>query len=430
LQWDGGDVSDIWVELVLVAVLVVINAMLSGTEIALISLRPSQMNLLRAEGGSGAVAVDLATDPNRFLATIQIGITLAGFLASAVAAVSLAEPILEAFGLSGGVAETLVIVGVTIVLSFITLVFGELVPKRLALNHPVAWARTMGRPVQAFAIVMTPVVWLLSITTDAFVRLFGGGAVDPEEQVSLEELKDLIMATGRLPAGQDELLLGAFEVGERTIEEVMTPRPDVVTLDSTVTAEVAIASLVEAGFTRAPVTVADHGLDSAIGVVALQDLVAVSPDAPVSSAAKEVQALPESLPALVALRRMQALRQQMAFVLDEFGGIEGIITVEDLVEELVGEIYDEFDAIVATPRVEGDGTLLVPGRFPAHDLPEIGVPAPAGDYTTVAGLVLDQLGSVPEPGDTVTVGTWELVVEAMDDQAIRSVRFRPLPDVP
>ncbi len=422
--------SDVWVELVLVVVLVIINAMLSGTEIALISLRPTQLSALRAEGGSGAIAADLASDANRFLATIQIGITLAGFLASAVAAVSLAEPILDALGLSGGVAETLVIIGVTIVLSFITLVFGELVPKRLALNHPVAWARAMGRPVNAFAVVMTPVVWLLSITTDAFVRLFGGGSGDPDQQVSLEELRDLIVATGRLPAGQDELLLGAFEVGERTIEEVMTPRPDVVTVDSTVTALEAIGTLVAAGFTRAPVTIADHGLDSAIGVVALQDLVAVEGDAPVTVAAKEAQALPESLPALVALRRMQGLRQQMAFVLDEFGGIEGIITVEDLVEELVGEIYDEFDPIVATPRVEDDGTLVVPGRFPAHDLAEIGVSAPTGDFTTVAGLVMDQLGAVPEPGDTVTIGTWELVVEAMDDQAIRSVRFRALPDVP
>lgn len=415
--------SDVWVELVLVAVLVIINAALSGTEIALISLRPSQLSALRAEGGSGAVAADLAGDPNRFLATIQIGITLAGFLASAVAAVSLAQPILDAFGLSGGLAETLVVIGVTIVLSFLTLVFGELVPKRLALEHPVGWARRMGRPVQAFAVAMTPVVWLLSKTTDAFVRLFGGSGTDPDERVVLEELRDLIVAAGRLPAGQQELLLGAFEVSERTVEEVMTPRPDVVTIPASATAAEAITRLRAAGFTRAPVTIEDHGLDSAIGVASLQELVEIDPAASVTGATNEVLALPESLPALVALRRMQGDRRQMAFVLDEFGGIEGIITVEDLVEELVGEIYDEFDSLVATPRVEPDGSMLVPGRFPAHDLPELGIAAPEGDYTTVAGFVLDQLGSVPSEGETVSVGAWDVTVEAMEDQAIRLVRF-------
>lgn len=421
--------TGVWIELTLVAVLVIINAGLSGTEIALISLRPTQLANLRAEGGSGAIAAELATDPNRFLATIQIGITLAGFLASAVAAVSLAQPILDAFGLSGGVAETLVVVGVTVLLSFLTLVFGELVPKRLALERPVEWARAMGRPVHVFAVVMTPFVWLLSIATDAFVRLFGGSRSDPEERISLEELKDLIVAAGKLPAGQQDLLLGAFEVGERTIEEVMTPRPDVLTLTTATHGADAISTLRAAGFTRAPVVIADHGLDSAVGVVALQDLVSTQADAPVTDAVKEALALPESLPVLVALRRLQGERQQMAFVLDEFGGIEGIITVEDLVEELVGEIYDEFDPLVATPRLEPDGSMLVPGRFPAHDLPELGIDAPDGDYTTVAGFVLDRLGHVPSGGETVAVGSWDLTVETVENQAIRLVRFRGRTDV-
>lgn len=422
--------NEVWAELVLVAVLVVINAMLSGTEIALISLRPSQVAMLRSEGGSARDAADLVSDPNRFLATIQIGITLAGFLASAVAAVSLAQPILDGFGLSGGVAETLVVVGVTVILSFVTLVFGELVPKRLALEHPVGWARAMGRPVRIFAAVMKPVVWLLSVTTDVFVRLFGGSRTDPDERVSLEELRDLVLATGRLPAGQHELLLGAFEVGERVIQEVMTPRLDVVTVPSSVDVDTAISILIDAGFSRAPVTVEDHGLDSAMGVVSLRDLVTAPPGGGVGDATKEALALPESLPVLAALRRMQARRQQMALVLDEFGGVEGIVTVEDLVEEFVGEIYDEYDTIVATPQVQPDGSLLVPGRFPSYDLPELGITAPDGDFTTVAGFVLDALGSVPEPGDALVIGRWEITVEAMKGPAIRLVRFRGLDDVP
>lgn len=422
--------NDIWIELVLVGVLVAINATLSGTEIALISLRPSQLAALRRRGGAGAVAADLAGDPNRFLATIQVGITLAGFLASAVAAVSLAEPILDALGLEGGFAETVVIILVTVALSLVTLVFGELVPKRLALANPVGWAVTMARPVQGFAVVMTPVVWFLSVTTDAFVRLFGGSRGDPDERVSLEELRELISATGRLPARQHELLLGAFEVGDRTIEQVMTPRPDVTTVEAGTTAMQAIADLGSAGFTRAPVVVGDRGLDSAIGFVSLQDLVGVDGSAAIVDVVRETVALPESLPVLVALRRMQSGRHQMAFVLDEFGGIEGIITIEDLLEEFVGEIYDEYDPLVATPKVDTDGSVLVPGRVPAHELGDFGIEAPEGDYTTVAGLVLDRLGRLPEPGDTCIVGPWQLTVEAMEGQAIRLVRFRRTTELP
>ncbi len=422
--------SDIWIELALVAFLVAINAMLSGTEIALISLRPSQLSALRRRGGAGEVAADLAGDPNRFLATIQIGITLAGFLASAVAAVSLAQPILELLGLEGGFAETLVIVAVTVALSLVTLVFGELVPKRLALGNPVGWAMVMARPVQAFAIVMTPVVWFLSATTDAFVRLFGGTRSDPDERVSLEELRELISAAGRLPARQHELLLGAFEVGDRTIEQVMTPRPDVTTVVSEATAEQAIAELGASGFTRAPVVVGDAGLDSALGFVSLQDLVRVDGGSTVTDVVRETVALPESLPVLVAQRRMQSGRHQMAFVLDEFGGIEGIITIEDLLEEFVGEIYDEYDPLVATPRVDRDGSVLVPGRVPVHDLADFGIEAPEGDYTTVAGLVLDRLGRLPEPGDSSQLGPWELTVEMMEGQAIRLVRFRRSTELP
>lgn len=414
--------GEVWFELALVAVLVLINAVLSGTELALITLNPAQVSSLD-EGRDGQPTADLLADPNRFLATIQVGITLAGFLASAVAAVSLAQPILVAFGLEGGVAETIVIVGVTVVLSFITLVFGELVPKRLALEHPSAWVRVMGRPIAMLAIVLTPVVWVLSVATDAVVTLFGGGRSDSSQRATLRELRDLIMVTGHLPADQHELLLGAFEVSERTIEEVMTPRTDVFTVDSSMRVSDAVAALAHVGFTRAPVTDADSGLDASLGIVSLQDLVVLDPDASVGSMSREVTALPESITALSALRALQAARQPMAFVLDEHGGIEGIVTVEDLLEEVVGEIYDVTDPLVPTPRTQADGSILVEGRFPFHELTSVGIEAPEGDYTTVAGLVLNLLGRIPEEGERVSFGSWEVTVVEMDGQAIEDVRF-------
>lgn len=415
--------AEVWPELVLIGVLIAINALLSGTEMALISLREPQLARMGERGAAGRVVASLARNPNRFLATIQIGITLAGFLASAVAAVSLAQPIVGWFSVFGDADETVAIVAVTLVLSFLTLVLGELAPKRLALQRSEGWALATGRPLHWFAIVTAPIVWLLSVATDAVVRAFGGEPGARTEEVDLEELRDTIVARGRLPERQHEVLLGAFEVAERTVEQVMTPRPDVHTLDATLSVRDAIPALIHLGLTRVPVTVADHGLDSALGVVSLQDLSAADGEAMLRDLAKEAQAFPESLLVLVALRRLQEGRQQMAFVVDEFGGIEGIVTVEDLVEELVGEIYDESDPIVATPRRVSQGTYLVPGRFPVHDLDEFGIDVPLGDYTTVAGLVLDVAGRVPEPGDEFEIGQWSATVLSVDGRAITDVRF-------
>jgi putative hemolysin len=417
----------VWPELVLIATLVVINAILAGSEIALISLREPQLDRMERKGGAGLVTARLARDPNRFLATIQIGITLAGFLASAVAAVSLAEPIVGWFTLFGDAAETVAIIVVTVILSLVTLVLGELTPKRLALQRSETWALAVGRPLHWFAVAATPLVWFLSVSTDVVVRLFGGTPGARREEVDLEELRETIVARGHLPAGQHEVLLGAFEVAERTVQEVMTPRPDVYTLDAGATVASAIECLLEAGHTRAPVTASDRGLDSAIGVVSLQDLAGADPRSTIRSHTREAQAIPESLRVLVALRRLQAGRQQMAFIVDEFGGIEGIVTVEDLIEELVGEIYDQSDLIVATPRAAADGSILVPGRFPVHDLAEFGITVPSGDYTTVAGLVLDAAGRLPDPGDEFTVGRWTVTVMSVTGRSITDVRFSVLP---
>ena len=412
-----------WPELVLIAVLVVINALLSGTEIALISLRDPQLARLAERGGTGALVAALARDPNRFLATIQIGITLAGFLASAVAAVSLAEPLLPAFSVFGDAAETVAVVTVTVVLAFITLVLGELVPKRLALQSSERWALAMGRPLHWFAVAMTPVVWLLSVATNAFVRLFGGEPGSGREQIDLEELKDVILASGGISDHQGELLAGAFDVADRTVQELMTPRLDVFTLDASTTVALGLRRLLEEGFSRAPVVIDDHGLDSAIGVVSLADLAAAHPDMTVRDHVKEVQAFPESLSVLVAMRRLQERRHQVGFVVDEFGGIEGIITLEDILEEVVGEIYDEADPLVATPRIDGGDTIVVPGRFPVHDLDEFGIAAPEGEYTTVAGWLLAEIGSVPESGDRIELDGWVVTVARMDGQSITETRF-------
>ena len=412
-------------ELLLVAGLVVLNAVLAGSEIALISLRDSQIAQLERESRAGRIVAQLARDPNRFLATIQIGITLSGFLASAAAAVTLAEPLAPYFGWFGNAADTAAIVAVTLVLSFFTLVFGELAPKRLGLQFAERWSLVVGRPLTWMAVFTKPVVWLLSASTDVVVRLFGGEPGARREEVDVEELREMVVAHRHLHEEHQEVLIGAFEVADRTLGEVMTPRPDVFSIATGTTAADAVRLLAAAGHSRAPVAAGDRGLDAALGVVSLLDLVVADPHETVERVAAEPVVLPESVLVLVALRTLQEQRQQMALVVDEFGGIEGIVTAEDLVEELVGEIYDETDRDVLTAERRSDGSITVPGRFPIHDLVDLGITAPDGAFRTVAGLVIERLGRVARPGDTVDIDRWHIHVEEVHDRSITLVRFHP-----
>jgi magnesium and cobalt exporter, CNNM family len=416
--------AEVWPELVLVGFLVVVNAVLSGSEIALISLRESQLAALHDEGGAGRVAADLARDPNRFLATIQVGITLAGFLASAAAAVSIAAVIAPSLGFLGGAAETTAVVVVTLVLSYITLVLGELAPKRLALQRAEAWARSVGRPLHGLAVVTSPIVWLLSVSTDWVVRLFGGEPGSTREEVDLEELRQMVMTNRVIREDHQEILIGAFEFAERVVGEVMTPRTKVVGVDAGTSVRDAIARLADAGHGRAPVVDEHGGLDGSIGVVSLSSLVSADPHSLVEQHTVDAPAFPESVPVLDALRQLQADHQQMAFVIDEFGGVSGIVTIEDLVEELVGEIYDESDRDVVSARRLADGSIVVPGGFPIHDLVDLGIDVPEGEYRTVAGLILDGLGRIGAVGDGIEVGGWAITVEAVRGRAVTRVRFR------
>jgi len=408
-------------QLTLVIVLLLINGVLAGSEIALISLRDTQIKRLEAGSATGRRLAELARDPNRYLATIQIGITLSGFLASATAAVALAEPLIPYLDFAGDAASPLAIVLVTLVLSFVTLVVGELAPKRLALQSAESWSMFVARPLHWASVISRPLVWLLSRSSDFVVRLLGGEPEQMREEVEVEELRELLIAHHSLSEEHQEVLAGAFEVAERTVRQVLVPRSEVVIIDADDEVADALALLLDEGHSRAPVA-PQKDLDETLGIAHLRDLVAADPAGKVSTLATEPVQLPESVPVLVGLRRLQEERQQMAIVVDEYGGVEGIVTVEDLVEELVGEIYDETDADLISVRHRDDGSLVVPGSFPAHDLPDLGVYVPKGDQTTVAGLVLAELARLPkEPGDVVIVGGWRFRVTGVTDRRITYV---------
>lgn len=410
-------------QLGLVAALIVCNGILAGSEIALISLRDAQVRRLARDGGRGAAVARLAADPNRFLATIQIGITLAGFLASAAAAVTLAESLIPVFGFALGAADTVAIVFVTLILSFFTLVLGELAPKRLALQRAETWSLVVARPLRWLEIVSRPAVWLLSAATDLVVRLLGGEPGSTRQEVDLEEVREIVLMNRSLSRPHQEVLMGAVEVAERTLRQIMVPRPDVISLPAGLTAQEGVGLLLETGHSRAPVTEEDD-LDAAVGVAHLRDLIAAGAGARVGDAMSPAEAMPESLPVLSALRRLQEARQQMALVVDEHGSVAGIVTVEDLLEEVVGEIYDETDPDVRSVHREPGGGIVVAGRFPVHDLDDLGIRVPAGDSTTVSGFVQERLGRIPErAGDSFVVGEWRVTVLGVAGRAVARARF-------
>jgi putative hemolysin len=413
----------LWPQLGLVVVLVLLNAAFAGSELALVSLREGQLRRLEQRSSTGAVLARLAREPNRFFATIQVGITLAGFLASASAAVSLSEPLEEHLGFLGGAGRLASIVLVTLVLSYFTLVFGELAPKRIAMQRAERWGLVVARPLSALSTLARPVVWLLSRSTDVAVRLLGGDPHRGREDVTEEELRELVAAHRSFSPQQRRIIDGAFEISQRRLQEVLRPRPDVFVVDAAASCSEARAALSASGHSRAPV-VTTGSLDDVIGIVHLRELLSTDPDCTAGAQATPATIFPESLGALDALRQMQVSRVQMAVVVNEHGGAEGIITVEDLVEELVGEIYDETDRDVLMVRREPDGSIVLPGRFPAHDLPDVGVEVPEGQYATVAGFLLWQLQRIPDqPGDVVEVGPWRMTITGVDDRAITEVRI-------
>ncbi len=412
-------------QLVLIAALVAVNAVLSGTEVALLTLREGQLDRIENRSATGRVLASLARDTVRFLATIQVGITLAGFAASAAAAVALSERTAELLTFAGDYAEPAAVALVTVAIAVVSLVFGELVPKRLAMQHAERWGLLAARPLSMFAVAVRPVVAALTVATNVTVRLLGGDPHADREQVTDEEIRHLVATEGLYTAGQHQIITGALEVADRTVRQILVPRGDVVALQDSTPVDEGLATLAAAGRSRAPVYAAS--IDDADRVVSVLSLVGKS--GPVADHARPLIALPEGATALDALRQMQSGHHVMALVVSEYGGVEGIVTIEDLVEELVGEIYDEHDRDIQHVVRFPNGHLALPGRFPVHDLIDLGIEVEDVDAATVGGLISELLGRMAERGDAVRVGGHLLTVVAVEGRAVARVRVQPDPDV-
>ena len=413
-------------QLALVAVLVLLNAAFAGSEMALISLREGQIDRLKERSRAGRTLARLVGEPNRFLSTIQVGITLAGFLASATAAVTLSEPLVEPLSFLGGAARPTAVVLVTVALSYLTLVFGELAPKRLAMQRAEGWALLAARPLSVLATLAAPAIWVLSRSTDVTVRLLGGDPERDREEVTPQDVHDLV-TNGELYSGlHRRIITDALEVADRTLRQIIVPRPNVIALPDQATVEDALATLTRVGHSRAPVF--RDGLDDADRYVSVLGL--VGREGVLSDHAEPTVVLPESAGVLDALYRLQRERRQLAIVISEHGVVEGIVTVEDLVEELVGEIYDEYDRDVAAVVREPDGSLELLGRFPVHDLADVGVETPASEATTVAGVIAERLGRLPSSGDRVRFGRHTAEVLSVRNRVVDRVRLSRSPTPP
>ena len=408
-------------QLALVALLIVTNAFFAGAELALVSLDAGQVQRLEGRAGRGQTVARLVREPNRYLATVQVGITLAGFLASATVAVTLADPLLPAFEVFGGAAEGVAIIAVTLVLAFVMLVFGELAPKRLAMQQAERWALVAATPLAGLALVSRPLIWLLSAATNVTVHALGGRPEQGRPELTSGELRALVEAHRSVTPMQRRIVAGAFEASERTLTDILLPRGEVVSIRSGATAAEARAILADAGHHRAPVHRGE--LDDLVGVAHLVDLASAPAEAPVEAHLRPAFVLPETATVLDALHRAQRERQKMVLVTDEHGGIDGLVTVEDLVEELVGEIFDQHDP--TTPSVErtDEGALIIDGSYPIHDLVEVGVELPEGPYATLSGLIMERLGRVPRRGDEVAVADWRLRVLDVRSNAVQRVRI-------
>lgn len=405
----------------LVLVFVLIGGVFAGTELALVSLRQSQLGRLEQQGRRGARVAAVARTPNRFLAAVQIGVTVAGFFSAAYGASTLAPdfvPLLVGLGLSEGVASPVALFTLTLLIAYLSLVLGELVPKRLALQRAQAVSLAVGPPLDRFATLMRPVVWLLSVSTDAVVRLLGGDPRATTEEMSGEELRDLVAGHQELAEDERRILDDVFAAGDRTLGEVMRPRGEVTFLAGGLSLPDAAAIVASSPYSRYPVT--GEGFDDIIGFLHVRDLLGVvDDDRTVAHLARPVPFLPVTNRLLPSLSVLRAQGDHIAIVVDEYGGTDGIVTLEDMVEELVGEIHDEYDVPEPARLAEAGGHRVVDARVTIEEFASItGVPLTDGPYETAAGYVIHRLGRLAKVGDRVAVDGHELVVTEVEGRRL------------
>jgi putative hemolysin len=423
-----------WLSVVVVLLLVLVEALFAASEMALVSLRDGQINALAEQGRRGRRLAALVSDPNRFLSAVQIGVTTTALLSSAFGAVTLSRSTargLRDLGMSERPSEVLGFLLVTLVIAYVTLVVGELAPKRIALQRAEATARGVAPALDRFAGLMRPVIWLLSVSTDGVVRILGGDPSIGRETISHTELRDLVTGHEALSRDERKLIDDVFEAGGRQVREVMVPRTEVEFFDGAWTLAHAMKEAQGSPHSRFPVVRGSH--DDVIGFVHVRDL--FRPEAGqrrgarIAELAREVAMVPDTKQLLPAMSEMRRGGDHLAVVVDEYGGTAGIVTLEDLIEELVGDIRDEYDPTDDEAKQLQGGDIEVDGLLNLDDFADAtGAELRDGPYETVAGALMATLGRLPRHGDAVEIGGIRLKVTKMDGRRIARVRVTVLAD--
>jgi putative hemolysin len=419
--------SELIKSIAIVVALIGLGALFVAAEIALISLRDSQVKQIAMQGKRGARVAQLAKNPNRFLAAAQIGVTLCGFLSAALGAEKIGTyliPKLRDAGLSEGSANLFSLVGITLVIAYISLVFGELVPKRLALYKTESIALASAATIDRIAMVFRPLIWLLSHSTDLVVRLFGINSKSTKSQISEAELMDLVSGHSDLTEEERDIVEEVFNASDRLIHEVMVPRTEVDFLDASLPILQARKIAVDLAHSRYPVIRGTS--DEVIGFLHVRDLLNPKLDdseITIIELVRSIQFLPGTKGVLPALTEMRAKRQHIAIVLDEYGGTDGIVTLENLVECLIGEIHDEYDShegdVEIQPRT---GDIEIDGLISLEELQETaGISLPEGPYETVSGFIMHFLGRIAVEHDVIRVNGARFTILSMNGKRVGQV---------
>lgn len=420
--------------IVVTLILIILNGFFSASEMALVNARRTKLQTEADDGNEqAAFALDVAADSDRLLATIQVFITLLGFFASAVSATTLSDPVstwmTHTFGLSKSIGMPLSTIIITLIVSYISIVVGELLPKRMALSNPEAAAKRLAGPIAACETIARPLVALTAASSNALASLLGVKSADDRQDVSEEEIKVIVADTDELIDDEKRMIHEIIELGDTKAHEVMTPRADMILIEDIDTVKQAVERMRGTGKSRLPVYHEDY--DRIVGIVNFKDLVPAIMDdrdeEPVGEYATEAFFVPETKDLFPLLSEMQTNRQQMAIVVDEYGGTDGLITLEDIVEEIVGEIIDETDLENKYVTQLTEGEWLVDGSFPVEDAIEMGWPlTEAEDYDTVAGWLIDTVDTIPQTGDEFDIEGYRFSIKSMRRRRIKVIRVLQL----
>ncbi|MGD9760898.1 MAG: hemolysin family protein [Candidatus Izemoplasmatales bacterium] len=395
--------EDIYI-LILILVLIIVNGFFAASEMALVSLNKNKIKSMMENGNKKAKSLfKISGDSTRYLSTIQVAITLAGFLSSAIAGSNLAENFSLFFiSLGINISITVSVIIITLILSYITLVFGELIPKKIALNNPEKIALMSVSVLKVTMFITRPAVWLLTITTKAIVKTFRLSKDTNKDLTSEDEIRQMIRSghqQGLYKRGEKDMLENIFKSDDIIAEEIMTPRTDVYAIDITSSKEEFINKIIKAPYSRIPIF--DKTIDNIIGIIHIKDVLIEAKKKGFShinykNLVREPYYIPNNIKINTLFVRMQKDNHQIAVILDGYGGIEGIVTLEDIIEEIVGNIYDEFDILDEKIKKLDDNTFQVDALIQLQDLNRYFSTKINEESETLSGLIIERLGFIPK----------------------------------